>query len=784
MFQAGNVPIASYFSFAFRSGAAREGAASISPPAKWQTDGTDHSWTSHECVALSASTQGPIRAVAHTHTSSLRSVKSRWIKMDIYTKIACAATLISLLQSEASAAFNRTDLTPLDPADWPSYGRTASEARFSPLAQISRQNVKSLGLSWSLTLTQTGGLEATPLAIDGVLYFTAPNSTVYAVDVPSKRVLWQYDPQVWKFATDKLRMMEAVNRGVAYFHGKIYVGSFDGRLIALDAKSGHEVWQVSTLDSARSRKTITGAPRVFNGKVVIGQGGADFGTRGYVTAYDAESGKLVWRFFTVPGEPGTDGDDATMKMAAKTWNGEWWRWGGGGTVWNALTYDAELNQLYIGVGNSSVYNPRVRSPGGGDNLFLSSIVALNADTGKYLWHYQVNPMEAWDFKATADIVLADLVINGSQRKVLMQAPTNGFFYVIERRSGKLLSAEKTGKVTWADHVDLKTGRPVEAPDIRYENGPSTFWPSAWGTHNWQAMSYSPITGLVYIPYMQLAGTYESSGQDIADLSNVTLDRPNLRFGIGGAFHGSVIDKDDGTGALLAWDPVSQKPRWRVRLEHMWNGGTLTTAGGLVFQGTADGKLIAYSADRGDRLWEFAVGNGIMAAPISFAAKGVQYIAVLAGYGGTSAAGGPVFDMGWRFGIHPGRLLLFALHANETLPETKPPTFTVQPVDSTALNIDEEAARDGFRLYNRTCIICHGYEAVANGPTAPDLRASGAALDFLSFKSILHGALNQAGMPSFNDFSDEEAREVFMYIRSQARKSIREAQNKRATDAQH
>ncbi|WP_184077534.1 PQQ-dependent dehydrogenase, methanol/ethanol family [Sphingobium subterraneum] len=657
-----------------------------------------------------------------------------------------------------------------DGGDWTSYGRSADESRFSPGNQITSDNVDRLGLSWAFTLDEPGGLEATPLAIDGILYFTAANGTVYAADVLSRKILWKYDPQSWKVSPRMIRGFEPVNRGLAYWQGKLFLGAFDGRLIAIDARNGREIWQTSTLDGdgPHSRKTITGAPRAFNGKVVIGQGGADWGTRGYLTAYDANSGKKLWRFFTVPGRPGSDENDPAMKMAAKSWSGEWWRWGGGGTPWNAITYDPELNRLYIGTGNASVYDPRLRSPAGGDNLFLASIVAVDVDTGRYIWHYQVNPREAWDYKATTDMTLAEAEIGGKRRKILMQAPTNGFFYVLDRETGRVISAEKLGKVTWADKIDLKTGRPVERPGIRYESGPVTIWPGTIGAHNWQAMAYSPQTKLVYIPYMQLPTTFTSTPEDAQALADLTLDKTKMRFGIGATFRSAVIDKEDGKGALLAWDPIGQKAAWRVPRKYLWNGGILTTGGNLVFQGTADGNFEAFSADQGKLLWSFKAGNGIIAPPISFAARGKQYIAVLAGYGGASAAGSKLFDTGWRYGIHPSRLLVFSLDGKEKLPQTQPPSVAVTIADDPKIVIDQAAAKRGAKIYSQTCRICHGAGAAATGPTAPDLRASGATLDYAVFRDVLNGALVERQMPRFDDLSDDEMRSIFMYIRSEAR----------------
>lgn len=671
--------------------------------------------------------------------------------------------------------------TPNEPGrDWPSYGLDRSESRFSPLTKINAATVKDLGLEWSVDLPiEARGLQATPLQVGGVLYFTASLSVVYAVDAVTGKMLWTYDPESWKYSPRALRATVGSHRGVAYDNGAIFVGTSDGRLVSLDAKTGKVNWTTNTWDEKDSRKQITGAPRAFNGKVIIGHGGADFGTRGYVTTYDQKTGKQIWRFWTVPRDP-REGpqENPVLEKALKTWSGEWYKWGGGGTVWNAITFDPELNRIYLGTGNSANYNPKLRNPEGLDNLFVSSIVALDADTGEYVWHYQINPNEAWDFKATADMVLADLEIDGKKRKVLMQAPTNGFFYVLDRVTGELLSAEKYGKATWAERIDLKTGRPVEAPGIRYEDGPATFWPSPFGAHNWQAMSYSPATGLVYIPAMKMPGTFFATPQDVADAAKTVVGSDRYWFPIGTTIAGGPIDPDDGTGELLAWDPVQQKARWRVKRRFMWNGGTLVTATNLVFQGTADGWLYAHDAANGAELWRYNVKNGVIAPPITYEVNGVQYITLLVGYGGAVAVGGPLLDPGWRYRKHPPRVLTFRIGGKTPMPATPEPDFAVSPVNDPKLPIDEQAALRGERFYNRTCIWCHGPGGVGAGALSPDLRESMAGHQYEALKAILvEGALVSRGMPKFNELSDEEVRDIQMHIRKFSRAAAQEARPK-------
>ncbi|HEY0648958.1 PQQ-dependent dehydrogenase, methanol/ethanol family [Phenylobacterium sp.] len=652
------------------------------------------------------------------------------------------------------------------PGEWLSYGRTYDEQRFSPLDKVNTGNVAQLGLAWSYQFDTDRGQEATPIMADGVLYTTTAWSKVYAFDAKTGALKWAFDPKV---AGEKAfdACCDVVNRGVALWKGRIYVGALDGRLIALDAATGEKVWEVQTTDTSRPY-TITGAPRVIKDKVLIGNGGGEYGVRGYLSAYDAASGKLVWRFYTTPnpnGQPDNAASDKVMKeKGAATWFGQGWKEsGGGGTVWDAMAYDPELDLLYAGVGNGSPWNHVKRSDGKGDNLFLSSILALKPDTGEYVWHYQTTPGETWDYTATQHIILADLTVAGAPRKVLMQAPKNGFFYVLDRANGELISAQPYVPITWAKGVDPATGRPIENPGVRYVDKPSLQVPAPFGAHNWHPMAFNPKEGLVYIPAQVVPFAYTPD--------HGYTYRPGA-WNVGTDFLANALPTDKAVlaglkamikGQLIAWDPVAQKARYTIDHPFFWNAGVLTTAGGLLFQGAAEGQFSAYDAASGKKLWSYETENGVIAAPMTYELDGEQYVAQMVGYGGAGALSAP-FVLPDRPRL-PGRLLVFKLGGKATIaPYPKPEKLDV---DLTGVTSSGDAKR-GFALFHQNCQVCHGPNAT--GTYLPDLRRSQMLTSAEAFKSVvIDGALAPRGMAGFSRFFDARgAEDLRAYLLTEAR----------------
>ena len=655
-----------------------------------------------------------------------------------------------------------------DSANWMSYGRTYSEQRFSPLKDINDQNVKGLGLAWHYDLDTRRGQEATPLVVDGIMYFSSAWSKVFALDAATGAPLWSYDPKVppeWSVNA----CCDVVNRGVAVWRGTIFFGTLDGRLIALNAATGKKAWEILTIDPG-VRYTITGAPRIVKGKVIIGNGGAEMGVRGYVSAYDAETGKLVWRFYTVPGDPSGPFESPILERAATSWSGDWWKHGGGGTVWDTIVYDPELDLLYIGTGNGGPWNEKYRNPKRGDGLFTCSIVALKPETGEYVWHYQEVPADDWDYDSDEQIILADVAIDGQNEKVLFHAPKNGFFYVLDRATGALISAKPYTVVNWASAIDAKTGRPIENVAARYsrQGKPSVIIPGPLGAHSWQPMSYSPLTGLVYIPIQEAGFLYKS---DAAFKWKSLATNDGIDFSAAGMPQDPRVKMavlKSVTGRLVAWDPVQQKQTWSVSRPVPWNGGVLSTAGNLVFEGTADGHFEAYRADTGEKVWVMAVPTAVMAGPISYEAKGEQYVAVLSGWGGVFAlaTGEIALKAGRR--SNTGRMLVFKLGASGSMPVMEEGEMPdLNPPKSTA---SAATIANGKRLYQRFCSGCHGDVAVSGG-LIPDLRYSVALASDQWFDIVLGGLLQPNGMVSFKkELSHRDAEAIRSYVIARANKT--------------
>jgi quinohemoprotein ethanol dehydrogenase len=646
-----------------------------------------------------------------------------------------------------------------------------------PEGQIDAASVGKLGVAWEfdgfVVRGRTNrGVEATPVVVDGVMYATGPWSVVYALDARTGRLLWQYDPDVdGSFA--RRTCCDAVNRGVAVVDGTVYVATLDGYLVALDAKTGKPLWKADTITDRSRSYAITGAPRVAGNVVVIGNGGGEMGVRGYASAYDRRTGKLAWRFFVVPGDPQAGPDESPdVTEARKTWDPHSaWDLGGGGTPWDSIVYDPDTNTVYLGTGNGSPHPLWLRSPAGGDNLYLSSIVALDADTGRKKWHYQTTPGDSWDYTATQNMILADLDIGGKRRKVIMQAPKNGFFYVLDRVTGELLSAEKYTTVTWADRVDLKTGRPVISDQSNFSEKAKLVWPSEAGGHNWPPMSYSPETGLVYIPVLEAPMIFSMAPTPYRPYSNVqgSVGAFPTVASWGGTQDASVLAGQPAPRfeqVLKAWDPVKQKVAWTSRVMPFWSGGTMTTSNGLVMQGSADGYLNIYDGRSGTLLHRINIGTGILASPMSYTIDGTQYVAVAAGFGGAMNRS---FLPGWAAmdRVNAPRLLVFRIGGDQP---RLPPRVAATPLVPAPARFrgSEEQVRRGQQLFAHNCLRCH---ASADSPGGyPDLWKMAPETHEVFEQIVLGGAYSYAGMASFADvLSKDDATAIHAYLAAPVKK---------------
>ncbi|WP_084399311.1 PQQ-dependent dehydrogenase, methanol/ethanol family [Henriciella aquimarina] len=662
------------------------------------------------------------------------------------------------------------------PEDWLTYNGGYDEQRHSGLTQITEENISELSPTWVYDLKTGRGIESTPVVVDGVMYLTSSWSVVYALDPVTGEELWVHDPEVDK-SVGVDACCDVVNRGVAVYEGKVYVGVIDGRLQALDAKTGEVEWSKVTVDQSKPY-TITGAPRIVKGNVLIGNGGAELGVRGYLSAYDAETGDLTWRFYTVPNpnkEPdGAVSDDILAELANDTWGdeGAWTTDGGGGTVWDSIVYDEVNDQVIFGVGNGSPWNADLRDPDGGDDLFLSSIVAVDADTGEYKWHYQTTPRDNWDYTATQHIMLADLPLgeNGETRRVAMQAPKNGFFYVVDAKTGELISGKPYATINWAEGLD-EDGRPIENPEAR-NNDPATYngfvqVPAPYGAHNWHPMAMNPDLGLVYIPVQELGQAY---------ITDPRFKSKPSKWNTGMDFSaGMPVRYPEGTveamraatkGALVAWDPVKQEARWTVDHSAAWNGGILSTASGIVFQGRLDGTFAAYDAATGEELWSEQLNSGALSGPMSYAIDGEQYVTITTGWG---HAFGLAAGMLFKDAVPPavGKAITFKLGGEAEIPPLDT-DLMVEPTPKAEPFGDEEMLQAGLVHYSRNCSVCHGGLGISSG-VLPDLRWSSYTASADAWKSVvIDGNLSDNGMVSFADvITPEDAEAIRAYVVTQA-----------------
>ena len=682
-------------------------------------------------------------------------------KSSLWIALTASAVLISgMASAQAPRPVDNARLTHADrePGQWMSVGRTYGEERFSPLNQINRASVKDLGLAWYADLGSTRGLEASPLMVDGVLYDTQPWNITTAFDAKTGKLLWRYDPKVPQQSA-RQSCCDIITRGLAAWKGKIYVATLDGRLIALDAKTGTPVWSVNTFDdNVPWAMVMTGAPRVFDGKVIIGNAGGEAAARGYITAYDAETGKKDWRFYVVPGDPAkpaTGPQAKADKISAPTWTGDWWKVGGGGGDWDTLVYDPKAKLVYIGTGNGGPYSQHFRSPQGGDNLFTSSIVALHVETGEYAWHYQEVPGDSWDYDATAPLMLTDLKMGGRLRHVIMHAPKDGFFYVLDRLSGKVLSAKNYVPVNWTSGLD-KNFKPVVRPEARYGEHPFMVTPNLGGSHNWQPMAYSPQTGLVYFPVTVNYGIFaynpdfkQQPGNVISSGSHYT-SYPEERKAL-------LTSQPKSESWLMAYDPIRQKEAWRVAYPRNGSGGVLATAGGLVFEGTINATFAAYDAKTGAKVWDMPVQQVPIAAPIAYRIDGEQYIAVNAGYAG-SAHQAATNDSLLQISDY-GRLLVFKLGGDAKLPKVVASKVVLE--EPPPLNGSRDEVRLGGEIYGAHCSSCHGEEARGG---VKDLRRMSSQTHASFNDIVLGGARKDRGMASFGDIlSKTDADNLHKYI---------------------
>ena len=653
----------------------------------------------------------------------------------------------------------------IEPGNWLTHGLTYKEQRFSLLTQINKSNLDELGLAWTKQIGDFNmRMQGTPIVVNGVMYVTNGWSVVYALDAANGTELWRYDPMVDRSYVKLACCGPAHNRGVAIYKGQVFVATFDGRLLALNAKDGSLSWEVDTYHpSALGRFNITGAPRVAADKVFIGNGSSEAGRRrGYVTAYDAATGEMAWRFYLVPGDPSQPFEHPEMELAAKTWGGEWWKMGGGGTAWNSLVYDEELNSLYIGVGNGAPWPRQIRSPGGGDDLFLTAIISVDVESARMNWFYQTVPGDNWDYSSAMDITLSTIEVDGQQRKVLLQAPKNGFFYVIDRETGELLRAHPyTEAINWATHIDMETGRPVENPNAVFETNPQWMLPANAGAHNWEPQSWDEEAGLMYFYYHDMPNFY-SLAEEFVKTGTYKIRERGLSLGIGEGEYRRQLEaqsqqiRPPTEGYLGAFDPLTGQYKWRHKLNRAFNGGVLATAGGLLFQGEGDGRLVARDTHDGKQLWEFNALGSFSSAIVSYQIDNIQYLA-------TMVSGNRALDLG-------GSLLVFRLDGTATMPVRMKASLPIPKQPEVTVSTDNYL--NGERIYSAQCANCHGGIGVPSeiSTAAPDLRRMTLDTHNEFLNIVLKGSLAEQGMAGFAEalsVAEAEAIQHFLIVEANA-----------------
>jgi PQQ-dependent dehydrogenase (methanol/ethanol family) len=661
-----------------------------------------------------------------------------------------------------------TSHAPTSLGDWRLIGGNQYEQHYSELTQVNDKNVRDLRLDWYADMPTDDGLTGVPIVAAGVVYQSGALGKAWANDLRTGKQLWSFDAGI-KFPLGVIPGWGArLSRGLAIWEDKVLKATGDCRLFALDRKTGARLWEVQSCDPA-ANKTITGAPRVGDGKVFIGNSNADSGIgRGYVDAYDINTGKRLWRFYTIPGDPAKGFESKAMEMASETWGKNYWKNTGGGSTWEGITYDPRTRLVYIGTDGPSPFDPSLRGEGHGDELFTNAIVAVNVDTGEYVWHYSTTPGDGWNYAATMPVILADLTIEGEKRAVLMTAPKNGFFYVLDARTGKLANQpQNIVPANWASRIDLTTGRPVQLPDAKYwlQKGKTIFvTPSPMGAHNWMPMSYSPVTGLVYIPVTDYPVTITANPHNLVGSTEID-------------FYYGLNHRGTFKGSLLAWDPIKQQKRWQHDVGMPYQGGTLATAGNLVFQGATEGNFAAYRADTGEKLWSMPTVSGILGAASTVQVDGKQLILVAAGSGSTSSIlFAPEFSGG---AVGPSRLLAFSLTGSAKLPHFETRSNSIpkptQPEPTTAL------ADEGKQIWDTNgCELCHGFRVIGGLGTVPDLRRVPSLPLDLFGKIVRGGLLKDGGMPVFADaITAQQLPALEAYITQSAWKAYREQQASRA-----